>query len=293
MVYADPAHLHAVSSLTTSTGVLYDGLHQANFFYDADGGLQCVTANTNSSCTGSDAKDFAYTAFGMTATVGQAGSQALSLAYDPEHRRVQQVSGGVTTTYLDDPASGVMSEGLHQSGQNSWKTYLSAGGRIVAQRFTINGNPNVDMRYFVLDHLGSVVAMSDASANVTRQYYDPWGAMRNGDGTPDGACALPGASPSTRGFTNQEQMPGVCLVNGNARLYDPVLGRFLAADPTVEAPALSQDWNRYSYVVNNPLAFVDPSGNEIARPTYPPIRAKGLVELSGIEPLASSLRKQM
>jgi hypothetical protein len=46
----------------------------------------------------------------------------------------------------------------------------------------------------------------------------------------------------------------------NARLYDPVLGRFLAPDPYVQMPDFSQNFNRYSYVWNNPLKYTDPSG---------------------------------
>ncbi len=46
----------------------------------------------------------------------------------------------------------------------------------------------------------------------------------------------------------------------NGRVYDPTLGRFLTPDPLVQAPTLSQSWNRYSYVWNNPLRNTDPSG---------------------------------
>jgi hypothetical protein len=46
----------------------------------------------------------------------------------------------------------------------------------------------------------------------------------------------------------------------NGRVYDPKLGRFLSADPFVQAPANTQSHNRYSYVLNNPLSFTDPSG---------------------------------
>ncbi len=40
----------------------------------------------------------------------------------------------------------------------------------------------------------------------------------------------------------------------------PELGRFLSADPVVQAPFNPQTLNRYSYVLNNPLSFTDPSG---------------------------------
>ena len=46
----------------------------------------------------------------------------------------------------------------------------------------------------------------------------------------------------------------------NARLYDPVLGRFLSPDPYVQAPDFSQSFNRYAYALNNPLKYTDRSG---------------------------------
>ncbi len=55
-------------------------------------------------------------------------------------------------------------------------------------------------------------------------------------------------------------LDSVCLINANARIYDPTLGRFLSADPQIESPDNLQDLNRYSYVGNNPLSFTDPSG---------------------------------
>ena len=46
----------------------------------------------------------------------------------------------------------------------------------------------------------------------------------------------------------------------NGRIYDSHLGRFLSADPIVQAPGDLQSYNRYSYVRNNPLTLTDPSG---------------------------------
>jgi hypothetical protein len=46
----------------------------------------------------------------------------------------------------------------------------------------------------------------------------------------------------------------------NGRIYDPTLGRFLQADPHIQAPKNSQNYNRYSYVLNNPMSYTDPSG---------------------------------
>jgi len=62
-----------------------------------------------------------------------------------------------------------------------------------------------------------------------------------------------------RGYTGHEHLSGFGLINMNARLYDPMLARFLAPDPYVGS-GLTNDFNRYIYCRNNPLMFTDPSG---------------------------------
>jgi uncharacterized protein RhaS with RHS repeats len=49
-----------------------------------------------------------------------------------------------------------------------------------------------------------------------------------------------------------------------ARYYDPQIGRFISPDTIVPDPANPQTLNRYSYCLNNPLKYTDPSGNTIA-----------------------------
>jgi RHS repeat-associated core domain len=50
------------------------------------------------------------------------------------------------------------------------------------------------------------------------------------------------------------------LIHMNGRVYDPILARFISADPIIQAPTDMQSYNRYAYVRNNPLAYTDPSG---------------------------------
>ena len=63
-----------------------------------------------------------------------------------------------------------------------------------------------------------------------------------------------------RGFTGHEFLADFNLYNMNGRLYDPVVGRFLSPDPYISDPSYSQSYNRYSYVLNNPLKYNDPTG---------------------------------
>jgi RHS repeat-associated protein len=126
------------------------------------------------------------------------------------------------------------------------------------------------MKYNHFDHLGSVTAMSDemgkvlgpawGGTNATALGYDAWGARRS----PDGKAADPASSFTLqvghREFTGHETIPNVGLVNMNGRVYDPELGRFLSPDPNVQFIANLQSYNRYSYVLNNPLRYTDPTG---------------------------------
>ncbi|WP_277821323.1 RHS repeat-associated core domain-containing protein [Palleniella muris] len=63
-----------------------------------------------------------------------------------------------------------------------------------------------------------------------------------------------------RGYTGHEMLPEFNLINMNGRVYDPVLGRFLSPDNYVQMPDNTQSFNRYSYCINNPLKYTDPSG---------------------------------
>ncbi len=75
----------------------------------------------------------------------------------------------------------------------------------------------------------------------------------------------------------------VQCIHMNGRIYDPKLGRFLQADPFVQEPFNTQSLNRYSYVINNPLAYTDPSGFEFFKELFDD--ALGLTE----SPLLSSV----
>jgi RHS repeat-associated protein len=63
-----------------------------------------------------------------------------------------------------------------------------------------------------------------------------------------------------RGYTGHEHGDSFGLIHMNGRMYDAKLGRMLQADPFIQDPTNTQSYNRYSYVLNNPLIYTDPSG---------------------------------
>jgi RHS repeat-associated protein len=90
--------------------------------------------------------------------------------------------------------------------------------------------------------------------------YDAWGARRNPGGTPASSGTAFALQPGHREFTGHETIPGLGLVNMNGRVYDPSLGRFLSPDSHVQFSDDLQSYNRYSYALNNPLRYTDPTG---------------------------------
>ncbi|MFN8695048.1 MAG: RHS repeat-associated core domain-containing protein, partial [Burkholderiales bacterium] len=111
-------------------------------------------------------------------------------------------------------------------------------------------------RTFHRDHLGSTVAVTDENGTEFLG-YDAWGKRRNTNGQDNNAAQ---STRTDRGYTGHEHIDDIGLIHMNGRLYDPIVGRMMSADPIIQAPYLLQNYNRYSYVMNNPLSLTDPSG---------------------------------
>ena len=132
-------------------------------------------------------------------------------------------------------------------------TYMLAGQAVAVR---VAGDPdstNNGRFYLYSDHLGSASAMQkdDDSAPIVTRYL-PFGGYRGGSG--------PNAV-TDRGFTGQRENMSLGLYYYQARYYLPYLNRFISADTLVPDPANPQSYNRYSYVLNSPLNFRDPSGH--------------------------------
>jgi RHS repeat-associated protein len=124
----------------------------------------------------------------------------------------------------------------------------------------------VDSMYYVHpDRLGSYTHITDSSRHVIRAlHFDPWGNVKSDadwkDFVEDAPVSLTSSFRFSRGFTGHEHYADLKIINMNGRLYDPVIARFFSPDNFVQAPGFTQSYNRYSYCLNNPLQYTDPSG---------------------------------
>ena len=207
-----------------------------------------------------DLRTGTYTSGERPATISKSGKTA-TFTYNHAGKRTKMAvtgTGAYTRIYLGGNYE-------HEVSGNTTTERLYLGGTAYsAPAVAIRTNNGAwALHYINRDHLGSIVTVTNASgAVVESNSYDAWGRLRNT------ASLLPfthDAQPTLllrRGYTGHEHLPEFGLVNMNARMYDPVIGRFLSPDPYVQAPYFSQSYNRYSYCLNNPLIFTDPTGEK-------------------------------
>ena len=121
-----------------------------------------------------------------------------------------------------------------------------------------------DIRFLHRDYLGSILQVADNKGKIIEENsFDAWGSRKDPD-TQEIYTGTEAPSLMTgRGFTGHEHLDGFGLIHMNARLYDPILGRFLSPDPYVQLPDFTQAMNRYGYCMNRPLCYVDKNGEII------------------------------
>ena len=113
------------------------------------------------------------------------------------------------------------------------------------------------------NHLNSASVITDDNGDQKQKMeYYPFGTYRYTTpsqlGTYDFSSSFPNVNYT---FTDQEYDDESGLYNYKGRIYDPQLGRFISPDSVVPEPGNLQAFNRYSYCVNNPVTYVDPSGH--------------------------------
>ncbi|WP_025124108.1 RHS repeat-associated core domain-containing protein [Myroides odoratimimus] len=122
--------------------------------------------------------------------------------------------------------------------------------------------------YLHRDNLQSIIGISDINGNIVEQrFFDAWGNLKGAKigGTDVKINQFGWASGLLldRGYTGHEHLYTVGLIHMNGRIYDPQLRRFMSPDNFVQDNTNTQSYNRYGYVLNNPLLYTDPSGEII------------------------------
>ncbi|EQB90593.1 RHS repeat-associated core domain-containing protein [Elizabethkingia anophelis] len=179
--------------------------------------------------------------YGQTAPAGTNGTIEDSATSDWE---------GTFTKYYSEDGS---FEVVHNNTTNEEKHILYIGGIpyesnvVYLKDFTQSSG---SYKFLHKDYLGSILAVSDEAGNVVQEaHFDAWGQLVRGS-----------ISLIDRGYTSHEHFEDIGIIHMNGRLYDPLLRRFLNADENIQDPYNTQNYNKYAYVLNNPMLYNDPSG---------------------------------
>ncbi|CAA9202861.1 hypothetical protein FLA105534_04286 [Flavobacterium bizetiae] len=221
-----------------------------------------------------------YTMFKTPISINESDKGSTTFLYSSHLSRqtmnygFQFVPGGTSTyskskNYSDDGSVEI----LKTPTTLTIRTYIGGNAYTaplyIDKTMTIASGAIVEKKYYIhRDYLGSIVALSDETGSpVERRQFDAWGNLaklqKNGiaitlptDGTAAGLMLF------DRGYTGHEHLGEVGLIHMNGRLYDPVLRTFLMPDNFIQQPENTQNYNRYAYVLNNPLLYTDRSGEE-------------------------------
>jgi RHS repeat-associated protein len=223
------------------TGIEIDGTVK-ELSYDENGNL-----TTNEKGT-----EINWTSFNKPKEIVPASGSKITFDYDSEHQKYRKIIADKNQiiTYIDG-----FYEKVDEGANIFHNYYIYADGKVVAQyKKTESGlESDSEYLYFHNDYQNSVKEITNSSSNVTTiSEYSPFGIMRQT------------YKPVDIGYTGHKHIEisdEESFIDMNARLQDPNIGRFISPDSIVSDPLDSQSYNRFSYVLNNPLKYTDPSGH--------------------------------
>lgn len=205
-------------------------------------------------------QDISYTSFQQPDKITENGYE-LQYTYGSNDNRIKSVTkqngSTINTRYYFDGYEKDITDGT-----TLYIHYINSPAGLIGIVLGEGINPS-DYKYVYTDHLGSILTVTnDAGTVEAEQSFDAWGRRRNPTTwltlLPTAATGLP--SWLYRGYTAHEHLDNFGLINMNGRMYDPVAARMLSPDSYIQLPYNTQSYNRYSYALNNPLKYNDPTG---------------------------------
>jgi RHS repeat-associated protein len=181
---------------------------------------------------------------------------------------------GYHRIYLDRYEDTVGAFRHFDNSERQYRARAYIGDYLVATRGRYG---ELELSYLMRDRLGSVVGVEGVELvdreirtllPETRHGFDAYGAPRSNRKWSVSTWRDEGSSPlptrTQQGFTGHERLSGLQLIHMKGRVFDSALGRFHGVDPIIQFPLSSQGLNPYTYILNNPMAGVDPTGYCVA-----------------------------
>ncbi|UTZ37250.1 hypothetical protein HB763_11415 [Vibrio campbellii] len=229
-----------------------------DYSYDAVGNMTSAKAKGSKS----NERTMRWSPFNKPLKIVREG-KSVEFSYDANHDRyLKRSSDGKVTFYFGKTYE---REKDLKTGEIQHKHFIFAEGKLIALNTQTvdskNQLKNKQVRYLHYDALDSVDMVTDGYGLVVeKRSYDTWGKQRHVEWQDKSAASVVQSAITNRGYTGHEEITEVGLIHMNGRVYDQELGRFTSADPLVQSPYVVNSFNRYAYVMNNPLKYTDPTG---------------------------------
>ncbi|MBL7868456.1 MAG: VCBS repeat-containing protein [Flavobacterium lindanitolerans] len=220
------------------------------------------TSDTNTSLR---ELNITYNTFKSPVQIEETGVDKISFIYNMANQRSSMFYGGLQNDKMQRPLrkhysiDGSM-EIKHNTvtGAVEFLTYIG-GDAYTAPLVLKSDGTTQEYLKLLRDYQGTILTILNSSdAILEKRHFDAWGNIISVVDGQDNK--LSGLTVIDRGYTGHEHLQSVGLIHMNGRLYDPKLHRFLQPDNFVQDIYDTQNYNRYGYVLNNPLKYVDYSG---------------------------------
>lgn len=246
--------------LYTGTGNIDKKTGLGSFSYEGTQPNAVTGIENTDSLVSEIEQKIAYTPFNKVDTIKE-GDYRLEITYGPDNaRKISRLFNNDVLQKTKYYVGGIFEKETDGSGNERQLHYITGGDGVAAIFEKTNSSDN--LYYIHKDHLGSYQVITDnTGAETDSMSFGPWGNRRN-----PADWSYPTSQTDflfDRGFTGHEHLDEFNLINMNGRVYDPILGRFLSPDNYVQMPGYTQNLNRYSYALNNPLVFTDPDGENL------------------------------
>jgi RHS repeat-associated protein len=265
---------------TTNLDLSYDAMGNITSRSDVNGNATWTYHSAKKhavATTGSGGSSYSYDANGnMTSRAGSTitwssynyatglatSTESTAFYYGPDRQYYKQVYTGTSGTETTHYVGGLL-EKVYDGSVTDWRHSIVAEGQVVA--IVSRKSTSANAVYYPLeDNQGSGSVLTNSSGtNLVRQSYNAFGLPRDGadwDGAVPSGDKTTISGISRRGYTGHSMLGDMGLIHMNGRVQDAITARFLSADPNIPNPGYTQSYNRYAYVNNNPLSFIDPSG---------------------------------
>ena len=217
-----------------------------NYTYDANGNI-----------LSDDQKSYTYTSFNKVLSTTK-DNIVTTFKYDTFNKLVSKTKGTSTTYYNNKEYEltktiTIINAKASEKREMKHNIYSDEGIVAVYIKTLLDEKKQVDsISYIHKDSLGSIDTVTNSKGKVIlRNRYTPFGGLLSSTNPTKSNIK----KEDLKGYTGHEQYYEEELINMGGRMNDPTIGRFLSTDPLLQDPSNSQNYNRYVYVLNNPLKY--------------------------------------